>query len=401
MYETNNLTNCNKSLKDNIFDSLKYDSRHDISLIRDFFQAVFLALMQKYDFNTVAFYQVKSLENSELFAEPISLETKNNKDISLEKFKAFNIPLNIRSIFTESFKNKKSFYGRDKKVYKPTDVDLKINKIFGTCNYALLAIKGTSGDVIGWFYLDYRNAKRPFVINNNDIRYITELINTKLHLISWYETRLRNERTNIINMFCDEVRNPLTSIGGFARLLMKKEKDNTLKKYLSIIAKEVERTEEIINVISDLTKAELKGNPFAVNVHSLIEEAVEDARRNGEKYTIHQNNKKIKMWVDPKYAKKAAISIAKKVFFDTGVLKVKISSDKSSVYVNFHHPELNNVRNDYNEFNPFNNKLNVLKETCLSLASTHKYASATGEFFYSPDDKKGTIFTLKFPIYKN
>ncbi len=388
-----------ESLRDNIFHALKYDNRQDVPSIEEFIKAASLALQEKYQFKTVAFYQVKPSEGSGLHAEPIILETKL-KDESLQgRFRAYNIPLNIPSRFGESLRNKKSFFGRDGRGYKPTDVDKRIEEIFGTSHYSLLAIKGAGGEVIGWFYMGHRDSQKPFNINKDDIRYITEIISAKLQMISWYEASMRNERINIIDMFCDEIRNPLTSIGGFSRLLLKKGHDNNLKEYASIIATEISKAEEIINIFSDLTKPELKANPAAVNVYNLIAEAVEDARTNGEEYEIAQRDKNIEMWVDPVYAKKATLHMSKKIFFDTGELNVDVRADKSFVYIDFHHPYIRNIRCGKNDFNPFCTKLDVSKETCLSLAATQKYASATGDLLYEQHYEKGTIFTIKFPVY--
>ncbi len=403
MHTKEGATPCVKSLKDNIFHALKYDNRQDVPSIEEFLKAASLALLGKYPLKTVAFYQVKLSNGSGLFAEPVSLETRPYDETLEERFKAYTIPLDDPSRFEESFKNKKSFFGRDEKGYQPTDVDKRIAEVFASLGHALLTIKGAGGEVIGWFYMVYRDSekpyKKPFVINKDDIRYITEIISMKLQLISWHEATMKNERTNIIDMFCDEIRNPLTSIGGFARLFMKKVQDDRLKEYASIIVTDIARAEEIIGVFSDLVKPELKTNPVPVNVYHFIVEAMEDARKNGEKYKIDLGAKDIAMWVDPVYAKKATLHIAKKVLFDTGELRVGVRADKSSVYIDFHHPYLSIIKGCNNNLNPFCSRLDVSKETCLGLAATQKYASATGEFLYRPHLKEGTIFTLKFPVF--
>jgi PAS domain S-box-containing protein len=72
----------------------------------------------------------------------------------------------------------------------------------------------------------------------------------------------------------DEIRNPLTSIGGFARRLQKKVEEGTKEKeYAEFIASEVQRMERILrNVISFARGANLLKEDF--DIHEVIKEAL-------------------------------------------------------------------------------------------------------------------------------
>ncbi len=71
------------------------------------------------------------------------------------------------------------------------------------------------------------------------------------------------------------IRNPLVSIGGFARRLLKKEdKDSTNKKYLQIIVTEIDRLESILSELLDFVrpkKLKLRQVSFADVIESTLE----------------------------------------------------------------------------------------------------------------------------------
>ncbi|MFH1861476.1 MAG: ATP-binding protein, partial [bacterium] len=90
---------------------------------------------------------------------------------------------------------------------------------------------------------------------------------------------LRAERLSIIGQVAasvaHEIRNPLTSIGGFARTVLrelgKKNKEETNRRFLTIITEEVKRLEKILSDILGFIKP-VKPNFTPIDLHELIEQ---------------------------------------------------------------------------------------------------------------------------------
>src|SRR3989338_4038359 len=242
-----------------------------------FVDLMLLLITHKYGFNRVAFYEVDPYEK---FAKPVwvigpdtkdehssiesklggvSLDSKLHDDgpaevklrtsASLEeKFKSYDIPLDKPSRFQKSLATEKSFYGISENGHGLTEVDKKIAETFGTNDYVLITVKGRGEKMIGWFYGDYKFSQkelyenRKSIVNKEDIRQIVEITSTFLQTIRDYESRKEMERLAALGegaaYVAHEIRNPLVSIGGFAKRLLDKVKEENLQRYASIIFNE-------------------------------------------------------------------------------------------------------------------------------------------------------------------
>jgi PAS domain S-box-containing protein len=109
-----------------------------------------------------------------------------------------------------------------------------------------------------------------------------------------------------------EIRNPLVSLGGFAKRLEKKL-DGNLKEYADIIANEVERLEGILNEILSFVK-EARVVKEIVNSIGIIEEVISLIKSDLEERNIvlvREVVEPTEMYIDPNRMKEALLNILK------------------------------------------------------------------------------------------
>jgi signal transduction histidine kinase len=125
-----------------------------------------------------------------------------------------------------------------------------------------------------------------------------------------------------------EIRNPLVSLGGFAKRLEKKL-DGGLKEYADIIAKEVERLEGILNDILSFVK-ETRIKKETVLSNALMEEILSLIGSEIEDKNIVLNREflePVEIFVDPNRIKDALLNILKnavQAIGNNGMITVRI-----------------------------------------------------------------------------
>jgi PAS domain S-box-containing protein len=148
-----------------------------------------------------------------------------------------------------------------------------------------------------------------FIGTVNVVSDITELKNLRERLIKAERMAALGE---VAAKVAHEIRNPLVSLGGFAKRLEKKL-DGNLKEYADIIAKEVERLEGILNEILSFVK-ETRVIKEITDSARIIEEVISLTKSDLEDRNIvfvREIDERIEMYIDPNRMKEALLNILK------------------------------------------------------------------------------------------
>ncbi|MCE5194689.1 MAG: PAS domain S-box protein [Nitrospiraceae bacterium] len=113
------------------------------------------------------------------------------------------------------------------------------------------------------------DSEGEFIGTVHVVRDVTELNNLREKLVSTQRMAALGE---VAAKVAHEIRNPLVSVGGFARRLEKKL-DGNLKEYAEIIAKEVGRLEDILKEILGFVK-DIRIFKQEVNLNNLIDDII-------------------------------------------------------------------------------------------------------------------------------
>ncbi len=141
----------------------------------------------------------------------------------------------------------------------------------------------------------------------NVVSDITELKNLRERFIMTERMAALGE---VAARVAHEIRNPLVSVGGFARRLEKKL-DGNLKEYADIIAREVERLEVILNEILGFVK-ETRLAKEIVNPNRLIEEVISLIKSEVDErgiVLVKEIEEPTEIYVDPNRIKEALLNI--------------------------------------------------------------------------------------------
>jgi len=162
----------------------------------------------------------------------------------------------------------------------------------GTCIISSSPIFDTAGAFIGTV---------------NIVSDVTELKNLRERVIKTERMAALGE---VAARVAHEIRNPLVSLGGFAKRL-EKRLDGGLKEYADIIAKEVERLETILNEILGFVK-EARIMKETVNAGRIIEEVITPMQAEIEDkgvVLVKEYGEPIEIFVDPNRMKDALLNI--------------------------------------------------------------------------------------------
>jgi PAS domain S-box-containing protein len=146
-----------------------------------------------------------------------------------------------------------------------------------------------------------------FIGTVNVVSDVTELKTLRERLIKTERMAALGE---VAAKVAHEIRNPLVSLGGFARRLQKKL-DSDMKEYADIIAREVERLEVILNEILSFVK-ETRIKKEIVNSNELIDEGVSLMRSEIEEKGINvviEQGEPVELYIDPNRIKEALLNV--------------------------------------------------------------------------------------------
>jgi signal transduction histidine kinase len=199
-----------------------------------------------------------------------------------------------------------------------------------------------------------------------------------------------------------EIRNPLVSVGGFAKRLEKKL-DGNLQEYAGIIVKEVSRLEGILKEILGFVK-EMRLAKEPVDLHLLLDEIIRlmesDIDERG--VTLRKEYQEIpKIFVDPNRVKEAIVNIitnAVQALAGAGAVEIRTYVQEHEVVLEVRdtgrgipETELPSI------FNPF--FTTKASGTGLGLAITHRIIQEhNGRIEVESELDKGTVFKIYLPI---
>ncbi|MBS1233120.1 MAG: sensor histidine kinase [Nitrospirae bacterium] len=186
-----------------------------------------------------------------------------------------------------------------------------------------------------------------FITSSSPIFDITGKFMGTVHVVSDI-TELKNLRERVIKTermaalgevaarVAHEIRNPLVSLGGFARRLEKKL-NGSMKEYADIIAKEVGRLEDILNEILSFVK-ETRIQKECVAAQKLMEDVISLVRSEIDDRGIalvREFGDPIELYVDPNRVKDALLNIVKnaiQALENTGTISLRIyRKDKTCI----------------------------------------------------------------------
>ncbi|OGW40873.1 MAG: hypothetical protein A2Y97_14215 [Nitrospirae bacterium RBG_13_39_12] len=201
-----------------------------------------------------------------------------------------------------------------------------------------------------------------------------------------------------------EIRNPLVSVGGFARRLEKKLNGN-LKEYADIIAKEIERLEDILNEILGFVK-EIRISKEIVDSSRLIEDVISLVKNDIEERGItlvKEFEESPEIFVDPGRIKEALLNImtnAVQAIGSSGTLFVKtyVKDDAAVFEIKDTGPGISDKDMPF-ILDPFFTTKST--GTGLGLAITHRIVEEhDGRIEVESNLGKGSIFRVFMPLNK-
>ena len=199
-----------------------------------------------------------------------------------------------------------------------------------------------------------------------------------------------------------EIRNPLVSLGGFARRLEKKL-DGNLKEYADIIAKEVGRLEGILNEILSFVK-ETRLSKETVNAEKLIEDVLSLVKSEIEEKNIslvREYRDSVSIFVDPARIREALLNILKNAVQAVGakgtIKVVTFKHDSSCVFqIQDTGPGITEADKPY-IFDPFFTTKKT--GTGLGLAITHRIVEEhKGSIEVESKPGEGATFSVFLPL---
>jgi hypothetical protein len=114
----------------------------------------------------------------------------------------------------------------------------------------------------------YRRLEESFAVTTQELRVTQEKL---------IRTERLSSMSNLVQGVAHEIRNPITTIGGFARRIKKELGDNRkIEKYVDIILDETARLENIVKRVQDFTETQ-SYSPTPTRIEPLVEEVLNSA----------------------------------------------------------------------------------------------------------------------------
>jgi PAS domain S-box-containing protein len=235
----------------------------------------------------------------------------------------------------------------------------------------------------------------------NVVSDITELKNLRERLIMTERLAALGE---VAARVAHEIRNPLVSLGGFAKRLEKKL-DGNLKEYADIIAKEVERLEGILSEILGFVK-ETRIIKEIVNSNKLVDDVLFLIKSEIDEKGIlldKELGEPVDLYVDPNRMKEALLNIltnAVQAVGSNGTISIKTFVKNNAFVVEIKDSGVGIAEEDLPFiFDPFFTTKKI--GTGLGLTITHRITEEhKGSIEVESEPNKGSTFRVFIPLNK-
>ncbi|MDY6851361.1 MAG: GAF domain-containing protein [Thermodesulfobacteriota bacterium] len=343
----------------------------------------------------------------------------------VEEFLEIRLPLReSRDVLALTAGEKRSF-----NVYPGSDddnVDRSVPARFGSRSFVTVPMLA-KGKVVGVIGVDYIFSRKK--ITDEDIRNLSLLANqaglaienSRLYeYIEHANSELSQTRERLLEAeklaalgemaagMAHEIRNPLVSIGGFTRRVLKNlDKDSPLKVYIEVIIDEVTRLEKTLSEILDFSRDTL-GHLEQHNLNDVVSEALYVLRRDiemGRIKVVKDLTDIPSVLIDERQIKHVFFSLiqnAAQAMKDGGILTVKSYTtqvdDRAFVACEISDTGLG-ISADLlpNIFNPF--FTTKAKGTGLGLSIAHKIVTRHhGQVDVVNREPHGAAFIIKLPV---
>jgi len=280
------------------------------------------------------------------------------------------------------------------------------------------------GRVIGVILVDNMFTQRP--ITDHDIRFLTmfaqqaalaidnaishsniETMNRDIRVM--HEQLAQSEKMAALGAMMaeitHEIRNPLVSIGGFARRLSRKIQDPDVQKYIDIILSEVVRLEGIIHDNLAYIK-NVAARPTPANINAVVEETLalyeDELRQRGIRIDRSLDGSLPMLELDPQQFKQAIINLvtnAMEAMEKGGVLNVRTgpadNGREAILEISDTGPGIS-PESMQNLFNPY--YTTKVRGTGLGLPIIHRIVKAhKGKIQVRNRESGGAVFTIRMP----
>jgi signal transduction histidine kinase len=238
-----------------------------------------------------------------------------------------------------------------------------------------------------------------FIGSVHVVRDISELKNLREKLVMSQKMAALGE---VAAKVAHEIRNPLVSVGGFAKRLEKKLEGN-LKEYAGIIVKEVARLESILKEILGFVK-EVRLSRENINFNVLVDDVLQLMESDIEErgiILVRDYGPSPDLFIDPHRVKEAIVNIisnAIQSITGSGSIYISTHIEKNDAVLEIRDTGRGIPEDDLAFiFNPF--FTTKTSGTGLGLAITHRIIQEhNGRVEVQSEVDKGTVFRIFIPI---
>jgi two-component system CheB/CheR fusion protein len=245
-------------------------------------------------------------------------------------------------------------------------------------------------------------------LKDEDLEDLVFVINDLTHQKKLQQGLLHSQKMaslgKVVEGISHEIRNPIVSLGGYARRLARTlEPDHPGHRSLQIIMEDVERMEEMLQEINNYVAfaKTYQVNFTKLDLHIVTKDALQCLRIPGE-VKLEETYPTEGPWIygDSNHLRELLLHIlenAIEAMPDGGILRVLLKQEDSGAFVQIQDTGVGIANYDIPHiFNPFFST--KTKSTGIGLAKSYIIVEEhTGEIEVDSDVSRGTTFTISFP----